>query len=198
VYAFTKRPARTPNDLRGMKMFTSAGDPETEALYKDFGFNVIPLSLADMITQLQTGGIDAFAMVPLFAQLQGSFMQAPNMTNVKWAPLVGGTVISLAAWNRLPEEQKPALLDAARKQGGRLRSEIRRMDEVAILEMGKRGLKVIDVDAATLGVWRAEAEKTYPKLRGRYCPADVFDRVMRLRDDYRRSRASKPASIPGR
>ncbi|MGH9148464.1 MAG: TRAP transporter substrate-binding protein DctP, partial [Vicinamibacterales bacterium] len=150
VYTFSKQPAKTPADLRRMKLFTSAGDAETERLYKDFGFNVVPLSLTDMITSLQTGMVEAFAMVPLFAQLQESFKLASNMTNVKWTPLVGGTVISLTAWNGLSEEHKPALLEAARQQGNRLRTEIRRLDEVAIQEMQKRGLKVIDVDPATL------------------------------------------------
>lgn len=188
VYTFSKQPAKTPADLRKMKLFTSAGDAETERLYKDFGFNVVPLSLTDMTTSLQTGMVDAFAIVPLFAQLQGSFKLAPNMTNVKWTPLVGGTVISLTAWNGLSEEHKPALLEAARQQGNRLRTEIRRLDELAIQEMQKRGLKVVDVDPATLRVWRTEAESAYPKLRGRYCPADLFDTVVRVRDEHRRGK----------
>jgi TRAP-type C4-dicarboxylate transport system substrate-binding protein len=188
VYTFSKQPAKMPADLRRMKLFTSAGDAETERLYKDFGFNVVPLSLTDMITSLQTGMVDAFAMVPLFAQLQESFKLASNMTNVKWTPLVGGTVISLTAWNSLADEHKPALLDAARQQGSRLRTEIRRLDEVAIQEMQKRGLNVVDVDATALKAWRAEAESAYPKLRGRYCPADLFDTVVRLRDEHRRGK----------
>ena len=188
VYTFSKQPARTPADLRKMKLFTSAGDAETERLYKDFGYNVVPLSLTDMTTSLQTGMVEAFAMVPLFAQLQGSFKLAPNMTNVKWTPLVGGTVISLTAWNGLSEQHKPALLEAARQQGNRLRTEIRRLDEVAIQEMQKRGLKVIDVDPDTLRAWRTEAESAYPKLRGRYCPADLFDTVVRVRDEHRRGK----------
>jgi TRAP-type C4-dicarboxylate transport system substrate-binding protein len=188
VYTFSKQPAKMPADLRRMKLFTSAGDAETERLYKDFGFNVVPLSQTDMITSLQTGMVDAFAMVPLFAQLQESFKLASNMTNVKWTPLVGGTVISMTAWNSLADEHKPALLDAARQQGSRLRTEIRRLDEVAIQEMQKRGLNVVDVDAPTLKAWRAEAESAYPKLRGRYCPADLFDTVVRLRDEHRRAK----------
>ena len=55
VYAFSKQPARTPNDLKRMRLFTSVGDPETERLYKELGFQVVPLSLIDMATSLQTG-----------------------------------------------------------------------------------------------------------------------------------------------
>jgi len=73
VHTFTKKPARTPDDLRRMRLFTSAGDAETERLYNEFGFHVVPLALTDMITALQTGMIEAFSTVPLFAVLQESY-----------------------------------------------------------------------------------------------------------------------------
>jgi TRAP-type C4-dicarboxylate transport system substrate-binding protein len=185
VYLFTKEGARTPDDLRRMRLYTSAGDPETERLYKEFGFNVVPHSATDLVPMLQAGKLDAFALPPLFAQMQELFKLAPRMTDVRWVPLVGGTVITLRAWERLPESKRSALLEAARKPGERLRADIRRMGDVAVVEMQKRGLKVIEVDAATRRVWQAEAEKAYPKLRGSYCPADVFDEVRKLRDEHR-------------
>jgi TRAP-type C4-dicarboxylate transport system substrate-binding protein len=98
---------------------------------------------------------------------------------------VGGTVITLKAWERLPESKRGALIEAARKPGDRLRADIRRMGDVAVVEMQKRGLKVVAIDAATRRVWQEEAERAYPKLRGTYCPADVFDEVRKLRDAYR-------------
>jgi TRAP-type C4-dicarboxylate transport system substrate-binding protein len=185
VYVFTKKGARTPDDLRRLRLFTSAGDPETERLYRDVGFNVVPLSATDLVPMLQAGKVDAFAMPPLFAQMQELFKLAPNMTDVRWVPLVGGTVITLKAWERLPESKRGALLEAARKPGDRLRAEIRRMGDVAVVEMQKRGLKIVEVDDTTRQEWQAEAEKAYPKLRGNYCPSDVFDEVKTLRDAYR-------------
>jgi TRAP-type C4-dicarboxylate transport system substrate-binding protein len=185
VYAFAKQPVHTPDDLRRLRLFTSAGDPETERVYKELAFNVVPFSATDLVPMLQAGKLDAFAMPPLFAQTQELFKLAPNMTDVRWVPLVGGTVITLKAWDRLPESKRDALLEAARKPGDRLRADIRRMGDVAVVEMQKRGLKVLELDAATRRAWQMEAEKTYPKLRGTYCPADVFDEVRRLRDEYR-------------
>ena len=40
-----------------------------------------------------------------------------------------------------------------------------------------------------LALWQAEAERAYPKLKGRYVPADLFDEVKRLRDEFRGARA---------
>ena len=185
VHTFTKTPARTPDEVRRLKLFTSAGDPETERLYKEFGFQVVPLSLTDLVTSLQTGMIDAFTTVPLFAQLDESYKLAPHMVDVRWTPLVGGTVISTRVWERIPATQRSAMLEAARRAGDRLRGEIRTMGDDAIVEMERRGLTVMRVDSATRDRWRSEAEKAYSQLRGRYCPADLFDEVQRLRDEFR-------------
>lgn len=189
VYAFSKTPVRTPEELRAKKLFTSAGDPESERLYKRFGFRVIPLSLSDQITSLQTGMIDAFTSVPLFALLNESYKLAPNMTDVRWAPLVGGTVVSVATWERIPEATRPALLAAARAAGDRLRGDIRKMDVDAVKQMESRGLKVTPVDAQARAAWQKTAEGTYAALRGDYCPADLFDEVIRLREASRKQPA---------
>ncbi len=187
VHTFTKRPARTPDDVRKMKLFTSAGDPETERLYKQFGFQVVPLSMTDMITSLQTGMIDAFSTVPLFAQLEESYKLAPYMLDLEWAPLVGGTVISTKVWEQIPAQHRSALQDTARAAGPRLKGEIRKMGDASIAEMQKRGLQVTKLDAATHQQWQSAAQTAYPQLRGRYCPADLFDEVQRLRDEARRA-----------
>jgi len=189
VHTFTKKPARTPDDVRRMKLFTSAGDPETERLYKDFGFHVVPLSLTDMVTSLQTGMIEAFSTVPLFAELEGSYKLAPYMIDVLWMPLVGGTVISQQVWDQIPAAYRAPMIEAARGAGTRLRGDIRAMGDEAVREMTKRGLQVIAIDAPTRELWQSSAERTYPQLRGSYCPADLFDEVVRLRDGFRRDHA---------
>ena len=188
VRAFSKSAVTTPDDLKRMKLFVSAGDPDSESLYKQFGFNVVPLSLVDLVTSLQTGMIDAVPIVPLYAQLQELHKLTPHMLEVKLIPLVGGTVMSARVWSRLPAEHQQGMLDAAREAGSRLRDEIRQMGDDAIGEMAKRGLRVMEPDAAVLTAWRREMEQAYPRLRGDYCPVDIFDEVVRLRDEYRAAR----------
>ena len=188
VRVFSKDALRTPDDLRRVKLFTSSGDPEMESLYKRLRFQVVPLSMVDLVTSLQTGMIDAVPSVPLFAQLQGLHKLVPHMLDLKLTPLVGGTVISAKVWDRLPPEHLEGMLDAAREAGMQLREPIRQLGEDMIAEMAMRGLTVNTADAATLAAWRQEVEAIYPNLRGEYCPADIFDEVVRLRDEYRARR----------
>ena len=194
VHFFTKEPARTLDDIREMKLFTSAGDSETEKLYRELGFNPVPMLVTDMVTNLTTGLIDAMDVPPLFALADQSFDRAKNMIDVRWAPLVGATVVHKNAWERIPADLRPALLEAARDAGDEYREQIRQMGEKAIATMKTYGLNVIELDEATRADWQAEAEAAYPEIRGRLVPEDLFDRVQELRDEYRRTR---PASEGG-
>lgn len=193
VRFFTKRPASTLDDIRGMKLLTSAGDPETEELYKDFGFQVVPLPYTEVLTALQTGLIEAVQGPPLYAMVEQWFGLATNMTEVKWAPLVGATVISNRAWERIPANMRPELLEAARTAGRRLLPEIRQLNQDAIPAMTKRGLNVVRPDSAALANWFAEATDAYPKLRGRYVSADLFDEVERLLNEFRSQQQTRQA-----
>jgi TRAP-type C4-dicarboxylate transport system substrate-binding protein len=187
VHTFSKTSASTPADAQRLKLFTAAGDPDTERLYAEFGFRAVPLSLTDLATSLQTGMIDAVLIVPLYAELEGLYRLAPHMLDLKWAPLIGGTVIGEDTWKHIAPPERTALLNAARSAGERLRGDIRALGDGAVHEMEKRGLQVTRTDSAVRAAWQAAAEAAYPKLRGRYCPADLFDEVLRHRNAFRQS-----------
>jgi TRAP-type C4-dicarboxylate transport system substrate-binding protein len=185
VHFFTIRPATSLAEMRGMKLFTWAGDNDTLELWKANGFRAVPLAATDILTGLQTGLIEAVPTTPLYALLNQSFGVAHNMIDVKWAPLIGATVISRRAWDSLPASQRGDMMTAAREAGVGLRGGIRKMGDEAVATMQKRRLQVIHVDSAVLAEWRREAEGVYPKLRGHQIPAELFDEVLKLRDEYR-------------
>ncbi len=186
VHTFTKKAARTPDDVRRMTLFTSVGDAATSRLYREFGFHAVPLAPTDLITALQAGTIDAFSTVPLLAEFDQSYTLAPHMIDVPWMPLIGATVISQQAWQQTPAASRAALLTAAHAAGERLRADVRAMSDQAVREREKRGLTVLRSNAATRDLWQSGAETTYGRLRGSYCPADLFDEVKRLRNEARR------------
>ncbi len=192
VHFFTKTPARKLDDIRRMKLFTMAGDADALELYQSAGFRPVPLATTDMLPALQTGLIDAFDVPPLLAMLNQWFGVANHMIDVKWAPLVGATIVSKQTWDRVPEAIRTKMFEAGRAAGNRLRGEIRKMGDDAVAAMQKRGLKVISLDAATLADWRRQAEDAYPKIRGRIVPAELFDEAKRLRDEFRAQVRKKP------
>jgi TRAP-type C4-dicarboxylate transport system substrate-binding protein len=172
-------------------MLTSAGDPETEKLYKDFGFQVVPLPYTEVLMSLETGLIEAVQGPPLYAMLDQWFGLARNMTDLNWTPLVGATVIRKDTWDRIPARWHAPMIEAARVAARQLQDKIRKLDAEAVPEMKKRGLRVVPLDEVARAAWRTQAENAYPNLRGRYTPAELFDEVRRLRDEFRRNQRSQ-------
>lgn len=186
VRFFTQKPVATPDDLKGQKLFTWQGSSETVEIWKAAGFNPVPLPSTEITTALQTGLVTAVPAPPQAAVLLQWFTHARHMTDLRWAFLLGGSIISKATWDRIPADVRPALLEAAREAGRRLRQEIRAADARDVEAMKKRGLTVVPVDAKAEALWRAAAEAAYPKVRGALVPPDAFDEAKRLRDEFRK------------
>jgi TRAP-type C4-dicarboxylate transport system substrate-binding protein len=177
VTFFTRDPAPNPAALRPQPIFVWAGDNDEVELYKRAGFRPVPLASNEILPSLQTGLIRAVPTTPLLALASQWFALAPHMTEIRWAPLLGATVVTKRAWEQVPDAAKPFLLDAAREAGERLKAEIRSSNDEAVSRMKERGLKVVTPSAADLAAWEAIAREHWPDIRERIVPADVFDAV---------------------
>jgi TRAP-type C4-dicarboxylate transport system substrate-binding protein len=191
VHFFSTKPVTRIGDLRKLRLFTWAGDPDEEELWRANGFNPAPLAATDIGQQLMTGFLEAVPMTPLYAETGQVFETAKYMCDVKWAPLIGATMVDKATWMKIPETQRLLLMKAARDAGASLGEGIRKMNDRALAQMiagqpGKRSnnLTVMHADAATVADWRKQTEAVYPKLKGKMIPADLFDRVQKLLDEY--------------
>lgn len=185
VYFFTKRPVARPDDLRRLKLFVWNTDAKAPELWKAAGFHPIPLAPTDILPSLQTGMIDAVTAPPVFHLANQWFALTPYMTDMPWAPLSGATIISKSTWEKIPPEVRPRLKEIARETGKQLRGEIRRMEEEAIRIMAQRGLEVVRVPTEARQEWQRLVEAQYPLIRRELIPAEDFDEVIRLRNEYR-------------
>jgi TRAP-type C4-dicarboxylate transport system substrate-binding protein len=193
VHFFTKSPVRYPSDLQKQKLFVwAAGDATAvEELWKKMGFKPVPLSSVDMLPALQTGMITAYQAPPLAALANQWFAFTDSMTDLKWAPLTGATVISTRAWSRIPADLRPTLRKLAQELGVKLRNDVRELEQNAIAAMVKRGLQVVPVPPEALKEWEALTRSVYADIRGKIVPAEYFDEVLRLRDEFRGSGSAK-------
>jgi TRAP-type C4-dicarboxylate transport system substrate-binding protein len=184
AYLFSKTPLRTPDDLRRRKLWMPPGAPYMERIYLEIGMRPIALPATEMLTGLQTGLIDVIAVPPLFALLDRSYQSAGYMTDLEWGSLIAATLVNARSWQRVPAELRAPLIQVSREIGLSLRDEARRAERDAIAQMQARGLQVVTLTAAERAQWRKESRDTYPRLRGEYCPPELYDEVMRLNDAF--------------
>jgi TRAP-type transport system periplasmic protein len=186
VHFFTQKPVAVPDDLRPLKLFSWAGDPQSVDVWRSAGFNPVPLPSTEIATALQTGLVQALGSPPQVAVISQYFNHAKNMTDLRWQLLLGATLVTKTTWEKIPAEIRPALLEATREAGARLQAEIRQSEQKDVEAMKKRGLNVVPVSAAQRAQWQKLTESMYPKVRGPIVPAEPFDEAMRFRDEYRK------------
>jgi len=186
VHFFTKTPASHPDEIRKMRLCVLQGDNTTFELYKANGFHPVALAATDILTGLQTGLIEAFQSPPLLALGNQWFGGAKNMLDMSFARLVGATLISKDVWDKIPAPVQKSMLESSRKAGVELREEIRKAEAGSVPIMQQFGLNVIHPDAKTVAEWQSLAEGIWPKFRGPVVPADLFDQVKQLRNEYRK------------
>ena len=189
---FTTSAVATPDDLKKLTLFQWAGDAKSLEIWKTAGFQVRPAAVSDLPTGLSTGLFQACTMSPQVAQIGRYYERAKYMTDVKWALLLGATVIKKETWAQVPADIKPALLQAMKDAGAKLQADIRQSGEKDLAAMKSAGLTVVPVDARQKDLWLKVAENSYSKIRGGFVPADAFDEAMKYRDEYRKQHPAAP------
>lgn len=191
VRFFSKDPLVRVADLRRVKVFAWAGDNNYLELLKAGGYQPVPLSATDVLLSLQTGMIQAIPTVPLMALAGQYYGTAGHMLDIKWAPLVGGAVMSKKAWDSIPTCAQQSFLESAKAAGEEIKRRARAENDQSVEAMKKRGLVVHALPSDAEAEWRKSVEDLYPKIRGTMVPADMFDRVTAILKEYRAT-AGKP------
>lgn len=185
VYFFTKQPVESVDGMRKTKLFIWAGDDKMAVIWKAKGFNVVPLAATDIMTGLQTGMIDAYPTTPLLGLSLQWYRQTPNMVGMGMAPLVGGLVMTKAAWNKLPEADRAKVQAACDRMERKLEVEVPRQDTTAVAEMKKRGLKVNTITPANAAQFRTVAEDFANSMAGVRIPNEILLMARKERDAFR-------------
>jgi TRAP-type C4-dicarboxylate transport system substrate-binding protein len=188
VHIFSQKPVIYPKDLKiqDQKIFVWAGGTSNFNAWKAAGFHPVEVAATDIFMSLQTGLINTFTTTPLVALSYQWFALARNMCDLAYAPLCGATIITKDAWEKIPEDVRPKLLQAARLNGEKLKKEIRQMDNEAIKVMEKHGLVKQPIPTEARKEWKDMTEKyLYPELLANEVPKDMYKEVLGLLQEYR-------------
>jgi len=191
VRFFSNAQVVTPDDLRRIKLFVWAGDTVLEDAWRAERFKIVPLPATELFPALQSGMVDAYSTTSVASLSFQWFGMAPYMIDLNWAPLVGGTIIRLESWNKLPEAVRTKMLAAAEKAGRRFRERTRSFEEDAVKVMVENGLTVTQLTPEALEQWEKGAKGAGEIIRERYVNRELAARARQLLAEYR-SRIARP------
>jgi len=182
---FTKKPVQTVDDLKKIKLYTSAGNDRMVQWFKANGFEPRAMAMTDIMTGLTTGMIEGLPTPPLAAMLFQWYRQTPYMLDIGLAPIIGANIITQKAWKAIPESDRPKLLEAAAGVEKRLQADVPKQDADAVAAMTKQGLTVTK---ATGPEWRTEIDGLAKTMRGEMVPPEIFDLAAKARDEFRKNK----------
>ncbi len=180
---FSTFPLREPADAAKARIYCWQGDPGMARAWQALGFSPVVLAPSDILPALASGMINAVAEPPLFPFVSRSFERTHHMLDFDWALVSGATVVRGETWARIPAALRPALARAAVLAGRRMSERALALDEQAVREMRVQGLTVDE--PASVADWQGFAARSWPSLRGRVIPADLFDRIETLVGEWR-------------
>ncbi len=180
AYWFTSKPIKTPSDLKAMKIFTWAGDFKWERLWEKAGYNPVPLASVDILSGLQTGLINSFSTIPLYALSQQSFGIANHMLDLKWGILMAGIVIDKRVWQKISKKYQENLIGITKSIQNKQKNLNKNAEQESIKAMQEYGLKVHSIGKNDLDLWKDEVAKMAPELRGNIIPSKIYDKVIEL------------------
>jgi TRAP-type C4-dicarboxylate transport system substrate-binding protein len=181
---FTKRPVQTVDDLKKIKLYTSAGNDRMVQWFKANGFEPRAMAMTDIMTGLTTGMIEGLPMPPLAALLFQWYKQAPYMLELGLAPIIGANIITKKSWGSFSEADRAKLMVSAEAVEKRLQADVPKQDASSVAEMTKRGLTITKASGPE---WRTELDKLAKTMRSEMVPPEIFDAALKARNDYRKA-----------
>jgi tripartite ATP-independent transporter DctP family solute receptor len=162
----SRRPVKTPEDLKGLKMRTME-NPVHIAAYKAFGIITTPMAFPEVFTALQQGTVDGQEN-PLSVIMAAKFDQVQkymSLTGHVYSPAV--ILMNKAAFDKLSAADKQVFMDAAKEAVKANRARVAEDDAKGVAELRAKGMQIIDVDkakfVAALAPVNADFEKQFGK-----------------------------------
>lgn len=152
------------NDLPSLKKIkiASAGldSPILGDSFRASGFNVEDMPADKILQSLKSsGGVRGFFGVHLYAYVTGLSKSINYALEAKLCPVIAGLVISTDSWNEIPDQYKPAMLEAVDRMRKRLDAALEDTDRNYINSMKKEGVTFVSPTEKELSGWESDFSK---------------------------------------
>jgi TRAP-type C4-dicarboxylate transport system substrate-binding protein len=183
---FTRRPVRTMDELRRVKLWTLDNDPVRTRTMSALGLSLVTMSFDQARPAYEAGRIDGFLAPPTAGLAFQWSTQAHYLVDLPTDYIMACLVVSTRAFDRLPFEHQRAVRAAAAKF-------MARFDEVGLhtdaeLVGGlfeRQGLKVVHHDERFRAEFEAAGRAAWEKLDEATIPRQLIKQVQAILTAYR-------------
>ncbi len=166
VYLMSAKPNRTFDDLAGRKIWMPEGDSISKAIADASGLSPVPLSVADVMTGLQTGLVDTVGAPPVAAVALQWFTRAKYITDLPVTYVYGAMVASEKAFNKISPEDQAVVREVMGRAMDTLDAQARSDTAQALVALEKQGVQMVEPTPETRERWYEMASEATASLIG--------------------------------
>ena len=146
---FSKKPITSIDDFKGIKIRTMQNSYHMTA-FESFGAIPTAMAASEQFTALQQGTIDACENAVSNCLNNGYYEVTKHITNTNHAFVYIVVSMSDNAWNKIPEDLRPAFMEAVNKGYNEERQLLKEANENATVVLKEKGVEFHDIDVAAL------------------------------------------------
>jgi len=142
VYLLSKKNVSKPSDFSKLKLWVWEGDPVALKTFEKYGTKPIPLSIADVMTSIQTGMIDSVYATPATIIPLGWHSKMTYILDMPITYATGAVLLSKKIFDKLSNDEKKIITTLSKKHFSNL-NKIARDDNKKGINLLKSKLKVL-------------------------------------------------------
>lgn len=177
VYIMSNKPIAKLADMKGVKMWMWEGDPMAEAMFTTMNVTPVQLSIADVLTSLQTNMIEGVYAPPIGAVALQWASKVKYITDLPLVNSIGALVAAKSEFNKLTGAQQKILKEVAQKYCRQIVEQTRRDNEAALASLQKLGIQKVPVAEADKQELMKISKDVGQKLVGKLYSADLLAAV---------------------
>jgi tripartite ATP-independent transporter DctP family solute receptor len=176
-----ERPVHSIGDLEGLKIRTME-NPLHLAAFRAFGTNPLPMAYGELYTALEQRVIDGAEAANTNYLSKKFYEPAPYWAQVGWIHLIEYVVMSRYFYERLPQQHRMIIDDAAEEMIQKERRWYREHDEKALSLLEEKGVQITFPDR---NLFVEASQRVYADWADKVGGMDLIEKIIRF--DYDRN-----------
>lgn len=164
AYAMSKAQVSTLDDIRAQKVWVPEGDPGSEVAISAFGVSPIPLSIADVLSGLQTGLINGVAVPPIAAIALQWHTQLSYALDVPLLYVYGLLAVQDRRFSRLSEADQEVFFTVMSDAVAQVNARSRLDHERAVEVLAQQGIEWSSPAEGQVSSWQETSQVAEQKL----------------------------------
>lgn len=142
-FVTSKRPIKTADDVKGLKMRTQANEVHT-ATFEALGAQAVPLGFGEIYTAMQTGTIDGTYMVVPIVVSSNYWQVQKYMTRAPLYYQAAMFLTSPTVWESISPADREIFVQAAKEAGQTTRTAVEKAEAEGVAKLREHGMVVSD------------------------------------------------------